>query len=120
MSQRIQKDTLGYVFTKMKSALSGKVDKIHGKGLSTEDYTPAEKEKLNNVYSGANASDVSYQDNKFTKTVNGSSTELFSVTDSTSGVSPDDTNLITGRTLYYALQDKEKLISETEIDSLFT
>lgn len=29
--------------------ISGKVDKVEGKGLSTEDYTTAEKEKLNNV-----------------------------------------------------------------------
>src|SRR5690554_4691532 len=28
------------------SALAGKVDKVAGKGLSTEDYTPAEKSKL--------------------------------------------------------------------------
>jgi len=31
------------------TALSGKVDKITGKGLSTEDYTTAEKSKVTNL-----------------------------------------------------------------------
>lgn len=35
------------------SALAGKVDAIVGKGLSTEDYTTAEKEKLSGIASGA-------------------------------------------------------------------
>ena len=35
-------------------ALGGKVDKISGKGLSTNDYTTSEKEKLANIESGAN------------------------------------------------------------------
>jgi len=33
--------------------LSGKVDKVSGKGLSTEDYTTNEKSKLTNIESGA-------------------------------------------------------------------
>lgn len=36
-------------------AVSGKVDKVTGKGLSTEDFTTAEKTKLSNVESGAQA-----------------------------------------------------------------
>ena len=32
---------------------SGKVDKVQGKGLSTEDYTTAEKSKLENIEAGA-------------------------------------------------------------------
>lgn len=35
------------------SALSGKVDKVVGKGLSTEDYTTTEKNKLSDIESGA-------------------------------------------------------------------
>ena len=35
------------------NALGGKVDKVEGKGLSTNDYTTAEKEKLAGVESGA-------------------------------------------------------------------
>ena len=34
--------------------ISGKVDKVNGKGLSTEDYTTAEKEKLADIAEGAN------------------------------------------------------------------
>ena len=41
------------VSTAMLSALSLKVDKISGKGLSTEDYTSVEKTKLDGIASGA-------------------------------------------------------------------
>ena len=37
------------------AAIAGKVDKVNGKGLSTEDYTTAEKSKLAGVEAGANA-----------------------------------------------------------------
>ena len=37
------------------SALSNKVDKVSGKGLSTNDYTTAEKNKLAGIAEGANA-----------------------------------------------------------------
>lgn len=36
------------------TALNNKVDKVTGKGLSTEDYTTAEKTKLSEIESGAN------------------------------------------------------------------
>lgn len=39
---------------KIKTALSGKVDKVNGKGLSTNDYTTAEKNKLTGIAAGAN------------------------------------------------------------------
>lgn len=35
------------------TALSGKVDKVTGKGLSTNDYSDAEKQKLNGIATGA-------------------------------------------------------------------
>lgn len=38
---------------KIKSALSGKVDVVSGKGLSTNDYTTEEKSKLSGIASGA-------------------------------------------------------------------
>ena len=41
--------TKGYVDT----GLAGKVDKVTGKGLSTEDYTTSEKAKLSNIEAGA-------------------------------------------------------------------
>ena len=40
------------------TGLSDKVDKIVGKGLSTEDYTTAEKSKLSGIASGATANDT--------------------------------------------------------------
>lgn len=36
------------------AAIAGKVDKVEGKGLSTEDYTTAEKTKLAGIEAGAN------------------------------------------------------------------
>ena len=41
------------VSTATQTALNGKVDIISGKGLSTEDFTTAEKSKLNGIESGA-------------------------------------------------------------------
>ena len=38
----------------VQTATSGKVDKVTGKGLSTNDYTTAEKDKLASIESGAN------------------------------------------------------------------
>src|SRR5690554_5843166 len=40
------------------SALAGKVDKVAGKGLSTEDYTTAEKSKLAGIQAGAQVNTV--------------------------------------------------------------
>lgn len=45
----LPKDTLGYVFTKFKSGLSGKVDKERGKGLSTCDYSVEDKAKVDKL-----------------------------------------------------------------------
>lgn len=42
----------------VKDSLDGKVDKINGKGLSTEDYTSAEKTKLSGIETGANKTTV--------------------------------------------------------------
>lgn len=41
------------ISTATQTALDGKVDKVTGKGLSTEDYTTAEKNKLAGIASGA-------------------------------------------------------------------
>jgi len=48
------------VSTAQQTALDNKVDKISGKGLSTEDYTTTEKNKLSGIASGAtvNSSDA--------------------------------------------------------------
>lgn len=49
----LDKTGLALVWEKIKNSLSGKVDKIDGKGLSTNDYTSDEKTKLANVATGA-------------------------------------------------------------------
>ena len=41
------------MISKIKTALNGKVDVVSGKGLSTNDYTSAEKQKLSGIASGA-------------------------------------------------------------------
>lgn len=43
-----------YVISKIKELLAGKVDKVDGKGLSTNDYTTAEKTKLSGIATNAN------------------------------------------------------------------
>lgn len=43
------------------TALNGKVDKVTGKGLSTNDYTSAEKYKLESIGEGANVRSVNGQ-----------------------------------------------------------
>lgn len=49
----LDKTGLALVWEKIKNLASGKVDKIDGKGLSTNDYTSDEKTKLANIASGA-------------------------------------------------------------------
>lgn len=45
----LNEDGLLYVVQKIKTWLNGKVDKVDGKTLSTNDYTTAEKEKLSGL-----------------------------------------------------------------------
>lgn len=40
---------LNKVWGKVKSIMGGKVDKVKGKGLSTNDYTTKDKEKIDNL-----------------------------------------------------------------------
>ena len=51
----LDKSGLTLLISKIKSALGGKVDVVSGKGLSTNDYTNAEKQKLSGIASGAQA-----------------------------------------------------------------
>lgn len=59
MSKYLDNDGLLYLWQKIKdifatkTALSDKVDKVSGKGLSTNDYTTTEKNKLNGIATGA-------------------------------------------------------------------
>lgn len=51
-------DGLLYFWGKIKDKLNNKVDKVGGKGLSTNDYTTAEKDKLAGIASEANKTTV--------------------------------------------------------------
>lgn len=49
MAKYLNDTGLSYLWGKITTALGGKVDKVDGKGLSTEDYTTTEKTKLSNA-----------------------------------------------------------------------
>lgn len=49
----LDKSGLTLLISKIKTALGGKVDVVSGKGLSANDYTNAEKNKLSGIASGA-------------------------------------------------------------------
>ena len=49
----IDPEGLQYLWSKLKALFNGKVDKVTGKGLSTNDYTTTEKNKLSGIASGA-------------------------------------------------------------------
>ena len=51
----LDKSGLTLLISKIKSELGGKVNVVGGKGLSTNDYTNAEKNKLSGIASGAQA-----------------------------------------------------------------
>lgn len=53
MAKYLDNDGLVYLWSKIKTLFAGKVDKETGKGLSTNDYTTAEKNKLSGIASGA-------------------------------------------------------------------
>ena len=50
----LDNDGLLYLWTKLKTVFAGKVDKVDGKGLSTNDFTTAYKTKLDGIANGAN------------------------------------------------------------------
>ena len=52
------------ISTATQTALNSKVDKVSGKGLSTEDYTTVEKTKLSGIESGAQVNTVTSVANK--------------------------------------------------------
>lgn len=51
----LDKSGLTLLISKIKAALDEKVNVVSGKGLSTNDYTSAEKQKLSGIASGAQA-----------------------------------------------------------------
>ena len=57
------------------TALSGKVDKENGKGLSSNDYTSAEKTKLSGIATGATKTEASTTNGNIK--INGSETTVY-------------------------------------------
>ena len=53
MVEYLDKIGLAYLWGKLKALLNSKVDKVSGKGLSTNDYTDAEKNKVAGIAAGA-------------------------------------------------------------------
>lgn len=86
---------LTHLWSIIKSALGNKVDKVSGKGLSTNDYTTAEKNKLAGIAAGANVNQ-----NAFSNVTVGSTTvaadsttdTLTLVAGSNVSITPDATN----------------------------
>ena len=54
MSKYLDQDGVLYFWQKLKALLGNKVDKVSGKGLSTNDYTTTEKNKLAGIADSAN------------------------------------------------------------------
>jgi hypothetical protein len=54
LNKDINFDERYYTESEVDNKLNSKVDKVSGKGLSTEDYTTAEKNKLSGIEAGAN------------------------------------------------------------------
>lgn len=55
LSKYLKAETFDAYKTEMTTALAGKVDKVDGMGLSSNDYTSAEKTKLGGIEAGAQA-----------------------------------------------------------------
>lgn len=58
MAKYLDLNGLLYFWNKIKTSLDSKVDVVSGKGLSTEDYTSAEKTKLSGIETGAQVNTV--------------------------------------------------------------
>lgn len=127
-------DLSGYATT---SQLGDKVDKVTGKGLSTEDYTTIEKNKLAGIANGAtlNSTDetllnrsnhtgtqLSSTISDFSTTVNGlivnkvNNTTTINTKPLSSNITLNQDDIIDGTTnVRYSLIEKNKLASITEI-----
>lgn len=53
MAKYLDQDGLLYFWQQLKTLFAGKVDKVSGKGLSTNDFTNADQTKLNGIETGA-------------------------------------------------------------------
>jgi hypothetical protein len=86
---------LTYYHSKIKALLANKVDKVTGKGLSTNDYTTTEKNKLAGIASGAEVNQSAFSNVKVGSTTIQADTKTDTLT-LTAGtnitITPDATN----------------------------
>lgn len=84
-----------YYHSKVKALLNNKVDKVSGKGLSTNDYTTTEKNKLSGIASGAEVNQNAFSNVKVGNTTiqADSKTDTLTLDGGTNiTVTPDATN----------------------------
>jgi hypothetical protein len=98
-----------YSKTQVDTALNGKVDKVSGKGLSTNDYTTAEKNKLEGIATGAQVNVIETIKVNNTALTPSSKAVNITVPTKTSQIT-NDSGFITGVTS----------ITNSEIDALFS
>lgn len=104
-----------YFWGKLSAILGGKVDKVDGKGLSTEDFTAAEKTKLSGIAAGAEVNvqsdwtQASSSADDFIK--NKPTLGTAAAADTTTSITSGGTGLPTSGTVYTDQQRQDALIS---------
>lgn len=102
-----------YTKAQTDSLLNGKVDKVNGKGLSTNDFTDALKTKLDGIESGAQVNKIeSIKVNNVTQAITDKSVNI-SVPTKTSDIN-NDSGYITK-----SVNDLDNYYKKTEIDTTF-
>ncbi len=91
------------LISKIKSALGGKVDVVSGKGLSTNDYTSEEKQKLSGIASGAQVNVI--------ESVKVNGTKLTPSSKSVDVTVPTKTSQLTNDSGYQSVTNVESIIT---------
>lgn len=97
------------------SALENKVEKVDGMGLSTNDYSDADKEKVDSIPSDAKFTDTVYDDTELSDRVDDLETDTHN---------HSNKSVLDATTASFTTDDKTKLdavgsITTTQIDALF-
>ena len=113
-------DTDKPISTATQTALDNKVDKVAGKGLSTEDYTTAEKTKLEGISAEANKVEITPVVTEGTTlatiSIDGVDTDIKgSDIDVDSAMSPTSENPVQNKVITGALNDKANKIDSDSI-----
>lgn len=119
MAKYLDQDGLLYFWQQLKTIFAGKVDKVDGKGLSTNDFTNADQTKLNGIATGAQVNQ-----NAFSNVAVGSTTiAADSTTDTLTIVQGANVTLTpnaTSDTLTIAATDTTYSAATTSEDGLMT